>query len=83
MEAPFRLGRCILFEKFNGIADGPNRFRVIVRNDATKFLLELHHELDRIEAVGSKIVNEARASGTLVGFVGDCAAKEGNTRAGV
>src|SRR5258708_29105988 len=50
----------VLFEKFCGVADGQNRLRGVVRNFATKFFFKRHHELDRIEAVGAEVINEAR-----------------------
>ena len=51
-----------------GIADGKNRFGGIVRNFAAELLLESHHELDGVETVGAKIVDETRLLGHLVGL---------------
>src|SRR5579864_7548826 len=58
----------VLLEKFNGVADGQDRFGGIVRNLATELLLESHHELDGVETIGAKIVDETRLLGHLVGF---------------
>src|SRR5664280_968918 len=67
-----RAGFCsafsVLFEKFDGIADGQDRFGGIVRNFAAEFLLESHHELDGVETVGAKIVDKTRCFGHLVGL---------------
>src|SRR5262245_19978526 len=60
--------RRILLQELDGIADGQDGLRGIVRNLAAEFLLERHDELDRVQAVGSKVVDEARAVGHLVGF---------------
>src|ERR1019366_6730356 len=58
----------VLFEKFDGIADGQDRFGGIVRNFAAEFLLESHHEFDGVETIGAKIVDETRLLRHLVGF---------------
>src|SRR5664280_393466 len=67
-----RAGFCsafsVLFEKFDGIADGQDRFGGIVGNLAAEFLFESHHELDGVETVGAKIVDKTRLLGHLVGF---------------
>src|ERR1700690_2243489 len=64
----FRSAFSVLFEKFDGIADGQNRFGGIVGNLAAEFLFESHHELDGVETVGAKIVDETRLLGHLVGL---------------
>src|SRR5690242_6529745 len=50
----------VFFEKFYRIADSQNRLRGVVGNFAAKFFFKGHHKLDRIEAVGAEVVNEAR-----------------------
>src|SRR4029450_6957439 len=44
------------------------RRRSIIGNFAAEFLFEGHHELDRVEAVGAKIVDETRLICHLVGL---------------
>jgi hypothetical protein len=67
-----RIGGCsafgVFFEKFNRIADGQNRLGGIVRNFTVELLFECHHELNSVETVGTKIVDETRRFGHLVGF---------------
>jgi hypothetical protein len=58
----------VLFEKFNSIANGQNGFRRIVGNLTPEFFLERHHELNGIEAVGAKVLNEGRILCHLVGL---------------
>src|SRR5579864_1382366 len=50
----------VLFEKFCGVADGQNRLRGVIGNFATEFLFKCHHQFDGVEAVGAKVINEAR-----------------------
>jgi hypothetical protein len=57
----------MLFEESNFIADGYNRFRIIVGNFTTKFLFEIHYYFNPVEAVGVEIVNEACTCHDLVG----------------
>src|SRR3990170_4407374 len=61
-------GFCVLVEKFDGIADGQNGLGGIIGNLAAEFLLEGHHELDGVETVGAKVVDETRLLSHLVGF---------------
>src|SRR6478609_4679927 len=58
----------VLFEKFHRIADGQNGLGGIIGNLAAEFLFESHHELDCVETVGAKIVDEARLIGHFVGL---------------
>src|ERR1700731_3602165 len=55
-------------KEFCGVADGQNRFRRVIRNFTTKFFFKSHHELDRIEAVGAEVINEARVVDHFFGF---------------
>src|SRR5690242_13980612 len=57
---------CVLFEKFNGVADGQNSLGGIVRNFAAEFFLKGHDQLDRIETVGAEVVDEAGVLGHLI-----------------
>jgi hypothetical protein len=59
------LAFCVLFEELDGVANGQDRLGGIVRNLAAELLLERHDELDRIEAVGTEVVDEAGFSVTL------------------
>ena len=68
MQAVLRSALSVLFEKFYSVADRENSFRRVVRNLATKFLLEGHDEFDCIEAAGAEIVDEAGIFGHLVGL---------------
>src|SRR5690242_9371814 len=58
----------VLLEKLDGVAHGENRLGGIVRNLAPEFLLEGHHQFDRVEAIGAKVVDEARVLCHLVGL---------------
>src|SRR5262245_51974136 len=58
----------VLLEEFNGVADRQNGLGGIVGNLATEFFFKRHDELDRIEAVGAEIINEARVLSDLVGL---------------
>src|SRR5208282_6395863 len=58
----------VLFEELDGVAHGENGFGGVVGNLATKFLLEGHDELDRVEAVGAEIIDETGVFGYLVGL---------------
>src|SRR5205085_7995004 len=58
----------VFLKKFCGVANGQNRFRRVVRNFATKLFFKSHHKLDRIEAVGAEVVNEARVVDHFFGF---------------
>src|SRR5688572_3144339 len=63
---PSALG--VLFEELDGVADGQNGFSCVIRNLATEFLLKGHDELDGVEAVGTKVVDEACRFRNLVGL---------------
>ena len=58
-----RLGRQAAFfvEERDGVADGLDRLGGVVRDLDAEFFLERHDELDRVEAVGAQIVDEAGA----------------------
>src|SRR3984957_8203852 len=58
----------VLFEEFDGVADGQNGFGRVIGNLATKFLFERHDELDRIEAIGAEMVDRAGVIRDLVGL---------------
>jgi hypothetical protein len=54
-------GLFLLFgDKFDGVADRLNRLGGVVRNFDVEFFFEGHYELDDVEAVRAKIVDEAR-----------------------
>src|SRR3954463_2776072 len=44
----------------NGLADGLDLLRGVVRNVDVELFFELHHEFDRVERVGAQIVYERR-----------------------
>src|SRR4029079_5781021 len=58
----------VLFKKLNRVANGQNGFSGVVRDLAAKFFFKGHNELNRVEAVGAKIVDKAGLIGHLVGF---------------
>src|ERR1051326_5639101 len=58
----------VLFKKFNRVANGQNGFSGIVRDLAAEFFFKGHHELDRVEAVGAKVIDKAGLIVHLVGF---------------
>src|SRR5262249_51372168 len=62
------LASSVLLEKFDCVSDGQNGLGSVIGNLAAEFFLEGHHELDGVETVGAKIVNEARLIGHLVGL---------------
>src|SRR5579872_1167022 len=66
--AIMEIGSGLLLDEIDGILHRHDLFGGFVRNLATEFLLEGHDQLDRVEAVGAKIVNEAGAVGHL-GFI--------------
>ena len=72
MQAVPRSALSVLFGKFYCVAHRENSFRRVVRNLATKFLLEGHDEFDCIEAAGAEIVDEAGFSVTLSGSTPRC-----------
>src|SRR5215469_15729655 len=55
----------VSLDKADGVFDGDDLLRGVVRNLAAEFLLERHHQLDRIEAVRSQVVDEAGVLGHL------------------
>src|SRR5262249_32463902 len=67
-----RRGACsafsVLFEKFDCVTDGQDSLGSIIGDFAAEFLFEGHHELDGVEAVGAKIVDETCLIGHLVGL---------------
>src|SRR5688572_6467796 len=60
-------GRALL-EELDRVADGHDGLGGVVRNFDVELLLERHHELDGIEAIGAEIVDEVGVVGHLVGF---------------
>src|SRR5262245_3483037 len=58
----------VLLEELDGIADGLDLLGRIGGDLAAEFLLKGHHELNRIQAIGTQIIYEARAVGDLVGL---------------
>src|SRR5262249_36314464 len=58
----------VLFEELDGIADCQNRLGGIIGYFATELFFKRHDQLDGIEAVGTKVVNEAGVLRHLVGF---------------
>src|SRR6516225_5990685 len=65
MQAVPRSALSVLFEKFYSVAHRENGFSRVVRNLATKFLLEGHDEFDCVEAAGAEIVDQAGIFGHL------------------
>src|SRR5665213_4095643 len=61
-------GSTVRLDETDRVLDGYDLLGRIVRNLATEFLFECHHQLDRIEAVRAQIVDEAGIVGDL-GFV--------------
>ncbi len=55
----------MLFDIADGILHGENSLRRLVRNLEAKFLLERHHQFDRVEAVRTQIVDKAGVVGDL------------------
>src|SRR6187399_1160408 len=58
----------VLFKKFNRVANGQNGFSGIVGDLAAKFFFKGHNELNRVEAVGAKIIDKAGLIVHLIGF---------------
>ena len=48
----------VRFEEFDNVTHGKHALSCIVRNLATKFVLEAQGELDSVEAIGSEIIDE-------------------------
>src|SRR5436309_5521580 len=57
-----------LFQELHRIADGDDRLGGIIRDFDTELFLERHDEFDRVERIGTKIVDEICIVGHLVGF---------------
>src|SRR5919106_317819 len=55
----------MLFDVVDGVLDGQDLFGGLVRNLAAELLLERHHQLNRVQAVGPEVVDEAGALGHL------------------
>src|SRR5262249_55388568 len=68
MPAGDRLALCVLFEKFDGVADGQNRLGGIVGNFTAEFLFKGHDQLDGVETVRAEVVDEAGVLGHLIGL---------------
>src|SRR5262249_8643763 len=58
--------RELRLDVMNGIPDGLDLLSVLVRNVDLELVLELHHELDRVEGVRTEIVDERRVPGHFV-----------------
>src|SRR5271170_269544 len=58
----------VFFEELDRIAYGQNGLGGVVGNLATKFFLESHDQLDRVEAIGAEIVDETGVLRNLVGL---------------
>src|SRR5947209_5057203 len=56
----------ILVDIFDGIANGRDLLRGVIRDFDPELLFEGHHELDNVEAVRTEIIDEARVFGHLV-----------------
>src|SRR5207302_10377091 len=59
---------CVLFEKFDRIADRQDGLCGVIGNFAAGLFLEGHDEFDGVEAVGAEVVDKASIVGDLVGF---------------
>src|SRR5438552_1556566 len=62
------LALCVLLEEFHRVADSEDGLRGIVGNFTAELFLESHDQLDRIEAVGTEVIDEARRLRYLFGF---------------
>ena len=56
----------MLFDELNRLADGLDLLRGVVRDVDLKLLLEFHHQFDRVEGIGTEIVNERSFRGDLI-----------------
>src|SRR3954465_10174916 len=56
----------LLVEVIHGVADGAQLLRVLVRDVDVELLLERHHELHRVQAVGAEVLHEAGLAGELL-----------------
>src|SRR5262249_60008354 len=61
-----RSALCVLFEKFDCVADGQNRLGGVIRNFTAEFFLKRHDELDRIETIGTEVIDETGVLGDLL-----------------
>ena len=55
----------VLLDEVDGVLDGQDLLGRVVRDLAAEFLLERHHQLDRVEAVGAQVVDKAGVLGHL------------------
>src|SRR3954471_2256328 len=55
-EGGLRLG--VRLDEVDGLLDGGDLLRLLVRNLGLEFLFERHHELDGVERVGAEVVDE-------------------------
>ncbi len=60
--------RLLLFKKFHRVTNSQDGLGSIIGNLAAEFFLKGHHKFYGIEAVGTKIINEARFIIDLFGF---------------
>src|SRR5687767_11983330 len=60
--------RGAFLKELDGVADRDDGFGGVIRDLDVEFLLERHHELDGVEAVGAEIVDEVGVLGHLVGL---------------
>src|SRR5882672_4361605 len=51
-----------LFDEVDGLTHGFDFFGLLVRDGGFKLVLELHDQLDGVEAVGVEVIHEARAA---------------------
>jgi hypothetical protein len=58
----------VIFEKFDGIADGENGLCCVIGDFAGELFLERHNQFNRVETVGAEIVDEACSFDHLVGL---------------
>jgi hypothetical protein len=66
LQAPSRRSASLMrLDEVHGVLDRDDLLGGIVRNLAAEFLLECHHQLDRVEAVGSEVVDEAGIFGNF------------------
>src|SRR6185312_5031799 len=56
----------LLVEIIHRVADGPQLFRVLIRDVDVELLLERHDELHRVQAVGAEVLHEAGFVGQLL-----------------
>src|SRR3569833_4626702 len=50
----------VLLEEFRRVADRQDRLRGVIGNFAAELFFESHHQLDRVEAVSTEVIDEAR-----------------------